>query len=402
MEWINFSSLMEAAAILFSVFGLVVAHIARGVDGWPRRLCVAILFSSIVASVFDLLKTAALYYHATIPVCLAMTLSTSFASTFNALPVTAYFISCCGEDWRKSRVMHIQGVLSAVLIAVQVVGRLSGRFVVTPEYEILLDRPWAFSCLLIIVAITILLLAALLRRWKKLANVQRFVFLISFFTPFYGQSLLVELLLLIELVRRYVEQKDEAARQRTRVAVLQMRPHFIHNTLMSIYYLCAQDPKKAQQVIKDFSRYLQSNFTTIVKEGTVPFAEELEHTRAYLAVEQVRYEGQLFVEFDTPNTFFRIPPLTLQPIVENAVKYGLDPDMEPLYVSVVTEEVPGGVRIVVEDTGPGFAPSEGEPQLALDNIRERLKTMRNGTLSIEPREAGGTRVTVFVPLPEKG
>ena len=144
MEWMNFSSLMETAAILFSVFGLVVSHIARGVDGWPRRLCVAILFSSIVASVFDLLKTAALYYHATIPLYLAMTLSTSFAATFSALPVTAYFISCCGEEWRKSRVVHIQGVLSAVLIAVQVVGRLNGRYAVTPEYEIILDRPWAF------------------------------------------------------------------------------------------------------------------------------------------------------------------------------------------------------------------------------------------------------------------
>ena len=166
---------------------------------------------------------------------------------------------------------------------------------------------------------------------------------------------------------------------------------------MSIYYLCAQDPEKAQRVIKDFSRYLKNNFKAIAKEGTIPFAEELEHTRAYLAVEQARYEGHLYVEFDTPNTFFRIPPLTLQPIVENAVKYGMDPDMEPLYVSVVTEDTEQGVRITVEDTGPGYAPSDDEPHFALDNIRQRLESMCGGTLEIAPREAGGTKVTVFVP-----
>ncbi|MBQ9438909.1 MAG: histidine kinase, partial [Lachnospiraceae bacterium] len=161
-----------------------------------------------------------------------------------------------------------------------------------------------------------------------------------------------------------------------------------------------QNPRKAQQVILDFSRYLQSNFTAIAREDTIPFTKELEHTKAYLAVEQARYQGQLFVKFDTPNTFFRIPALTLQPIVENAVKHGVDPDLEPLYVTVTTEDTDKGTRITVEDTGPGYAPSAGDaPHFALDNIRERLKTMCGGTLDIEPREAGGTKVTVFVPRP---
>ena len=115
------------------------------------------------------------------------------------------------------------------------------------------------------IAITAVILFAILRRWKKLTWAQRIVFLISFFTPSYIQGVLVELLLLVGLVRSYMEQKDEAARQRASIAVLQMRPHFIHNTLMSIYYLCAQDPEKAQRVIKDFSRYLQSNFTPVAQ-----------------------------------------------------------------------------------------------------------------------------------------
>ena len=70
-----------------------------------------------------------------------------------------------------------------------------------------------------------------------------------------------------------------------------------------------------------------------------------------------------------------------------------------LYVTVTTKDTDKGVRITVEDTGPGYAPTDGDaPHFALNNIRERLKTMCGGTLEIEPRETGGTIVTVFIPI----
>jgi LytS/YehU family sensor histidine kinase len=174
----------------------------------------------------------------------------------------------------------------------------------------------------------------------------------------------VELLLVGDLVSRYLAQEEEAARQQARLAVLKMRPHFIHNTLTSIYYLCATDPKAAQQTILDFSRYLQNNFNAIVEEDAVPFTEELEHTRAYLAVEEACHRDQLLVEFDTPVTLFRIPPLTLQPIVENAVKHGLDPDFAPLRVTVSTRATELGVEVSVADNGCGYTmPRDGKPGL---------------------------------------
>lgn len=94
---------------------------------------------------------------------------------------------------------------------------------------------------------------------------------------------------LLDQVDQYISQQKELSDQRAKILVLQMRPHFIYNTMMSIYYLCAQNSQKAQQVILDFSIYLRKNFTAITKKETVPFSEELEHTRAYLAVEQVRF-----------------------------------------------------------------------------------------------------------------
>ena len=211
-------------------------------------------------------------------------------------------------------------------------------------------------------------------------------------------------LILWEQTQLFIMQKEEIAAQKISIMMLEMRPHFIYNTLTSIYYLCEQDSKKAQQVTLDFSTYLRKNFTAISKKDTIPFSEELEHTKAYLSVEMARFEGRLFVEYAFSKVpVFRIPPLTLQPIVENSVKHhSLDPDMEPLRISIRVNESPEGNTILVEDNGPGFeAADNDEPHIALKNIRERLKLMCNGTLSISSPLTGGTRVDIFIPFSGK-
>ena len=106
----------------------------------------------------------------------------------------------------------------------------------------------------------------------------------------------------------------------------------------------------------------------------------------------------LYVEFDTPYTRFRVPPLTLQPIVENAVKHGVDPELGPLKITVQTRELEAGAQIMVSDNGPGYAPTDdNEPHIALDNMRERLEYMCKGTLDIRSGKTGGTVVTITIP-----
>ena len=229
--------------------------------------------------------------------------------------------------------------------------------------------------------------------------VQMFFFgllLIVFGTSLAGLFMFV--FILIDQVERSFRQQQKIANQHANVMVLQMRPHFICNTMMGIYYLCDQDPQKAKQVTLDFTTYLRKKFTAIASEDTVPFTAELEHTRAYLAVEQAQFEDSLFVSFDTPHTMFRVPPLTLQPIVENAVKHGLTASSDPIHISVVTRQTDSASEILVEDDGPGFAPADdNEPHIALNNIRQRLEWMCKGKLTISPREGGGTSVRVRIP-----
>lgn len=167
---------------------------------------------------------------------------------------------------------------------------------------------------------------------------------------------------------------------------------------MSIYSLINQDQQKARQITADFTSYLQKNFKAVASDSTIPFSKELEHTRAYLAVEQAQYENLLLVEYNTPFTSFRLPPLTLQPIAENAVKHGMNLDAGPLHISIRTRHTESGAEITVEDNGSGYDPAENsEPHIALTNIRQRLNMMCHGKLEVTPRDGGGTTVTVTIP-----
>ena len=212
-------------------------------------------------------------------------------------------------------------------------------------------------------------------------------------------ALTILVLVVKENSKEYLKQQKEIANQRANILMLQMRPHFIYNTMTSIYHLCEQDPHKAKQVTFDFTTYLRKNFAAIASEETIPFVDELEHTRAYLAVEQAQFEDNLFVDFDTPHTLFRVPPLTLQPIVENAVKHGMISSNKPIHITIKTRKTDTANKIIVEDDGPGYKKTDNnEPHIALNNLYQRLEMMCNGTIEISSNEMGGTSVEITIPL----
>jgi len=201
------------------------------------------------------------------------------------------------------------------------------------------------------------------------------------------------------LRERMMRKKEEELRDaRIKSMMNQIRPHFIYNTLASIYLLCREDPEKAATVVNDFTEYLQGNFTAISETNLVSFSEELRHTHAYLAVEKALYMDKLQIEQDTDFKAFRLPPLTLQPLVENAVKHGMNLTSGVLHINIRTRYTDSGIEISVEDNGPGFDPSdESSPHTAVTNIRQRLELMCGGSLSIQSGEGGGTMVKILIP-----
>ncbi len=340
--------------------------------------------------------------------------------TAMAYLITRYLLDIVGPEQKKTAVRRGTLALLIAHVIMLTVSQFTGLVYIIGPDNLYRRQPWYPLCLVSTALILLNDFVIVLKYRRKLTKKELAAFLIYFTAPAaalvlqsiqYGINYSVfstffagftmYLFIVSDQTERYEREQRENARQQASILLLQMRPHFIYNTMMSIYHLCAIDPMKAQQVTGDFTDYLRQNFTAIAAENTIPFTQELAHTRAYLAVEKARFEDKLFVDMDTPLTTFKLPPLTLQPIVENAVKHGISPELEPLHISIRTRETEQGCEITVEDNGPGGSPTDdGGPHIALENIRQRLRMMCGGTLTIEQGSRGGTLVIIRIPFPK--
>ena len=195
--------------------------------------------------------------------------------------------------------------------------------------------------------------------------------------------------------------EKELADSRIGAMLSQMQPHFLYNVLNSIYQLCEIDPKTAQDAIEKFSDYLRNNMASLEEKGVIPFEEEYSHVKTYLALEQIRFPGKLRVTGDIQATNFKVPPLTVQVLVENAVKHGITKKRDGGMVTVSTRELPDCWQITVSDTGRGFDPAhydeDGKAHFGLRNARERLRLMAGGTLTVTSRPGQGTTAEIRIP-----
>ena len=402
-----------------------------GMDRWSRRFFRSYFIVFILCCLSSLTEIALYHYHAPGIAIYTVMIIGSLLLLLPLPMLTVYLLHYCGESILHSKllkaVIALMVIYCLVLAGTLITGEL---WYVTPDWQYYRGPLYPLLPLPLI-AILIINFTGTLHRRKKLPHKVFLSFLVALVPVsaamivqlFVDAFLLVDISYVLsglsiysfvladqieqdlcrqrEIAGQKIEianQKMEIANQRADIMVLQMRPHFIYNTMMSIYYLCKQDPDLAQLVTLDFTTYLRKNFTAIASTEMISFSSELEHTRAYLAVEQALYKNSLLVVYDTPHTFFRIPPLTLQPIVENAVKHGRDPYIGPLRISILTKKTDSGSEIIVEDSGRGFDPAvTAEPGIALENIRQRLEMMCCGSMTIRPREGGGTVVTVMIP-----
>ena len=414
--------ILIGAALMLTLIGLSIALLMPGSDRTSRRFFI-IYFLTIMLYCAISMISGFIYLR---PGMETVQYFTDYVETLVAciplLLMTLFLLYSCGEDWRHSALFRAMMALWLIFFIMVDISPFTDLFYYySPERELM--RGPLYSLVILNIEVMLLLnLIGTVRRRSRLSKRYYYAFLtatipmtivvgVHFFVSVFillgfsiaFSSLSMFGLILLDKVEQYVRQQEEIAHQRASIMVLQMRPHFIYNTMMSIYYLCKQDADLAQQVTLDFTTYLRKNFTAIASEEPIPFAEELAHTRAYLSVEQAQFEDFLFVDYDTPHVDFRVPPLTLQPIVENAVKHGMDPDAASFHISIRTMKTEDMSVIVVENDGADFdalgtgAADDSEPHIALKNIRQRLEMMCRGKMTISPREGGGPIVKVEIP-----
>jgi hypothetical protein len=202
-----------------------------------------------------------------------------------------------------------------------------------------------------------------------------------------------------ELEMEKIVLNAELAESRISTMMSQIRPHFIYNTLGSIEQLCDLDPKKAGELVHDFAKYLRGNFGELDNPKPILMSQEMDHVHHYVSIENVRFPDMTF-SFEMNSADFRIPALTVQPIVENAIKHGLMKLQKGGTIRVTSYETEAHYCVLVEDDGVGFDTNlllDERKHVGLRNIRERLKAMVNGTIEIESTVGVGTRVLIRIP-----
>jgi sensor histidine kinase YesM len=191
----------------------------------------------------------------------------------------------------------------------------------------------------------------------------------------------------------------QLAESRISTMMSQIRPHFIYNTLGSIEQLCKLDPPKAGELVHNFAKYLRGNFGELDNPKPILMSQEMEHVHHYINIENVRFPDMTFT-FEMNSDDFSIPALTIQPIVENAIKHGLMKLPRGGTINVVAYETDNAYCVSVVDDGAGFdteALLDDRKHVGLRNIRERLKVMVDGTLDIESKPGFGTKVLITIP-----
>ena len=198
----------------------------------------------------------------------------------------------------------------------------------------------------------------------------------------------------------------EAQLKESRISIMlsQIKPHFLYNVLNSIYHLYRKEPETAQEAISSFAEYLRCNMLSIEKQDLIPFSEEYQHIQTYLSLEQIRFRGKLYVVYDVEATNFALPPLTVEPLVENAVKHGVTKKRGGGVITVSTRNAKDEYVVTVSDTGVGFDPDhymeDGKPHIGIHNVKERLQRIIGGSLSITSTNEG-TVAVITIPKKEE-
>lgn len=211
----------------------------------------------------------------------------------------------------------------------------------------------------------------------------------------------IEILLFFANVSKNIkiaEEQEKNKEAQIKIMVSQIQPHFVYNSLSAISTLIPIDPEKAQKALDDFTEYLRGNISSLTETRLIFFKDELKHIKTYIELEKMRFGNRLKVQYDIQVSTFEIPCLSIQPIVENAVKHGVLQKMEGGTVSLKTHEDDEFYYIEIEDDGVGFDLNKIDfatnEHIGLKNIKYRIEKTCNGVMSISSEVDRGTKVVV--------
>ena len=411
--------LFAAAVTLFLLSGALM-------DRTRGRAFMKCFIALLIAAILMLLGEAGLWFFNGEPQHVPILKLCAFLSFGCGVAVNALFGYClAGYVRERERVSwkyaHIIAGICGAFVLLVVISLSNGMLFSFDANGMYTDGPWY----IIVEAVdfgTLILELLMVASYRKILSWKGMLSLLSFGilpllsmlvlpywnpTPMYMATtlslILIHNLFHGELTRQLAEKEIQLADSRIAITLSQLQPHFIYNVLNSIYHLCARDPKLAQEAVEKFSDYLRNNMKSIEQKELIPFEEEYQHIQTYLSLEKIRFRT-LEIIYDIDIVNFMLPPLTVQPLVENAVKHGVTKKRGGGSVTISTRETENAYLVMVIDTGIGFDPEryseDGKVHIGIKNVRERLQNMVSGILSITSSPGNGTTAVITIPKKE--
>lgn len=347
----------------------------------------------------------------------------SFLSFGFGAVVNSLFIYCLVSFVREKKKVswchaNIFAIFNIFFLILVIISLFNGMFFSFDE-EGWYNDGWAYGIVNIFDFSTQILELLLVLKYRKILTKNAFYTMLSFSilpflsmltipywtpTPTYLATTLSLIFILLlfhgEVTKALAEKERQLADSQISIALSQLKPHFLYNVLNSIYYLCGKDSEKAQEAISTFSEYLRNNMASIEEKKMIPFEDELNHTKTYLALEVMRFKN-LSVRYDIQTTSFMCPPLSLQPLVENAVKHGILKKRGGGNLIISTKETNDSFIIEVQDNGVGFDPNsyalDNAVHIGINNVRDRISNMAGGSLNISSVIGEGSKAIIFLP-----
>lgn len=336
---------------------------------------------------------------------------------------TRYLVSFLTEKGALLSKMpqYIIGTLMGCAVGLVILSQFNDMFYMIDEHNVYHRQSWFWLSQVFGLAWMLFNGGLLVRYRKKMSRKEAFTFAIYIILPaaalllqmlFYGIAVLylatticllaIHISIQTELSHEISRKELELVQSRTAIMMSQIQPHFLYNSLLGIKQLCDTEPVKASEALEHFSYFLRGNLYSISDPKLIPFEKELTHVRDYLYLEVMRFEERITARWEISFTDFLLPSLTLQPIVENAIRHGITKKEEGGTLTIKNEKTADSVLITITDDGAGFdtaAPlDESRPHIGLENVRRRLEIQCGGSLSIRSVPGKGTTVIISLPL----
>ena len=340
--------------------------------------------------------------------------------------LTAFLLHQSGEiEWWKNLIFRISFLLWLVYAVLLIFNIFTGS-IYSVDADNNYERGPLFS---VLVAPTFIIacinLFAVYKRRMNLSAKQRHAFILYSVVPMIAMiiqtrvfgihlialsSVFSAIFMLIYIINdqteRYYIKEAENAKLKLDILQAQIQPHFLFNSLTTIKHLCLKDPESAADAIDQFMAYIRHNMDSLTAERPIEFMQELDHVKGYISLQKLRFGNDLSVVYDIEFADFKIPSLTLQPLVENAVTYGVRKNESGEGTVIIrSRKHENTVEVIVEDNGPGFIADtsnydKNRAHIGIMNVRKRIEDIAGGELIIDSQIGQGTKAMIKLTLGE--